>query len=232
MANKETIDKVKSLLEGHCYGPLREAAEKWLAVADEKYDIKDKADKAWDKLNDAVDKVVESSGKFNEKMADVSEKVADSYDKLSEKAAPAIDKLGDMAEKYAGENTELGKKMAEVSDKFGDSAEKIAESELIKQLKEGINSVGDLLDTFGADDAKEKFGAEFAEKVKSHAEELKAKGEEFCDCDACKKARSILKDLEADIEAKVEEIKAEEAKTEEAKAEEAAEESQEDNIPE
>ena len=202
MANKETVDKVKSLLEGHCYGPLREAAEKWLAVADEKYDI-------WDKLNDAVDKVVESSGKFNEKMADVSEKVADSYDKLSEKAGPAVDKLGDMAEKYAGESTEFGKKMAEVSDKIGDSAEKLAESELIKQLKEGINSVGDLLDTFGADDAKDKFGAEFAEKVKSHAEELKAKGEEFCDCDACRKARSILKDFGEDVKAKAEELKGE-----------------------
>jgi uncharacterized protein YoxC len=228
MANKETVDKVKSLLEGHCYGPLREAAEKWLAVADEKYDIKDKADKAWDKLNDAVDKVVESSGKFNEKMADVSEKVSDSYDKLSEKAAPAIDKLGDMAEKYAGENTELGKKMAEVSDKFGDSAEKIAESELIKQLKEGINSVGDLLETFGADDAKDKFGAEFAEKVKSHAEELKAKGEEFCDCDACRKARSILKDFGEDVKAKAEELKGDAAE----KAPEAPAEAPEDEITE
>ena len=39
MANKETVNKVKSLLEGHCYGPLREAAEKWLAAADEKEQI-------------------------------------------------------------------------------------------------------------------------------------------------------------------------------------------------
>ena len=127
---------------------------------------------------------------------------------LLENAAPAIDKLGDMAEKYAGESTEFGKKMAEVSDKLGDSAEKLAETELIKQLKEGINSVGDLLETFGADDAKDKFGEEFAEKIKSHAEELKAKGEEFCDCDACKKARSILKDFGEDVKAKAEELKA------------------------
>ena len=228
MANKETVDKVKSLLEGHCYGPLREAAEKWLAVADEKYDIKDKADKAWDKLNDAVDKVAESSGKFNEKMADFSEKVADSYDKLAEKAGPAMDKLGDMAEKYAGESTEFGKKISEVSDKFGDSAEKLAESELIKQLKEGINSVSELLDTFGADDAKDKFGEEFAEKVKSHAEELKAKGEEFCDCDACRKARSILKDFGEDVKAKAEELKGDAAE----KAPEAPAEAPEDEITE
>ena len=209
MANKETVDKVKSLLEGHCYGPLREAAEKWLAVADEKYDIKDKADKAWDKLNDAVDKVVESSGKFNEKMADVSEKVADSYDKLSEKAGPAMDKLGDMAEKYAGESTEFGKKISEVSDKLGDSAEKLAESELIKQLKEGINSVGDLLETFSSKEAKDQFGEDFVATMKAHAEALKEKGEKFCDCDACVKAREILKDLGEDIEAKAEELKGE-----------------------
>ncbi len=205
MANKDTINKVKSLLEGHCYGPLREAAEKWLAVADEKYDVKDKADKAWDKLNDVVDKVAESSGKFNEKMADVSGKVSDAYDKLSDQAGPAMDKFGD---------TEIGKKIAGVTDKIGDSAEKLAETELIRQLKEGINSVGDLIETFGADDAKDKFGEDFAEKMKAHAAELKAKGEEFCDCDACKKARSILKDFGEDVKAKAEEMKAdaEEAK--------------------
>jgi hypothetical protein len=135
-----------------------------------------------------------------------------------------VDKLGDMAEKYVGKDTEIGKKIAEVSDKVGDSAEKLAEVELIKQLKEGINSVGDLLETFGADDAKEKFGEEFAEKIKSHAEELKAKGEEFCDCDACKKARSILKDFGEDVKLKAEELKAEagEAKAEAEGAAEAA----------
>ena len=216
MANKETVNKVKSLLEGHCYGPLREAAEKWLAVADEKYDVKEKAGKAWDALNDAVDKVSESSEKFNDKMAEVSDKISEKYDKLAEQAGPAMDKLGDLAEKYAGSDTEIGKKIAQVSDKLGDSAEKLAESELIKQLKEGINSVGDLMDTFGADDAKEKFGDEFAEKMKKHAEELKAKGEKFCDCEACQKARSILKDFGEDVEMKVEELKdAAEDKTEE-----------------
>ena len=215
MASKDTVNKVKSLLEGHCYGPLREAAEKWLAVADEKYDIKEKADKAWDKINEAADKYSEASEKFNAKMADLSEDVGEAYEKIAEKAAPVTDKIQEKA--------------APVVDK---ASEKLLEVELIRQLKEGICSVGDLLDTFGSKEATEKFGEDFAAKMKEHAEELKKKGEEFCDCDACKKARSILKDLEADIEAKVEEIKAEEAKTEEAKAEEAAEESQEDNIPE
>ena len=208
MASKDTVNKVKSLLEGHCYGPLREAAEKWLAVADEKYDIKEKADKAWDKLNEAADKYAEASEKFNAKMADLSEDVGEAYGKLAEKAAPVTDKIQEKA--------------APVVDK---ASEKLLEVELIKQLKEGICSVGDLLDTFGADDAKEKFGAEFAEKVKSHAEELKAKGEEFCDCDACKKARSILKDFGEDVKAKAEELKGEAEKAE--KAEKAAEEAKE-----
>ena len=106
MANKETVNKVKSLLEGHCYGPLREAAEKWLAAADEKYDIKEKADKAWDKLNDAADKFADASIKFNEKMAGVSEDVGEAYDKISEKAAPVVDKI---QEKAGVETTDQGK---------------------------------------------------------------------------------------------------------------------------
>lgn len=183
MANKETVNKVKSLLEGHCYGPLREAAEKWLAAADEKYDIKEKADKAWDKLNDAADKFADASEKFNAKMADVSEDLGEAYDKLSEKTAPVVDKIQEKA--------------SPVVDK---ASEKLLEIELIKQLKEGVNSVGDLIDTFGAKDAADKFGDDFAAKMKEHAEELKKKGEEFCDCEACRKARSILKDFGEDFD--------------------------------
>ena len=122
MANKDTVNKVKSLLEGHCYGPLREAAEKWLNAADEKYDIKDKADKAWDKLNDAADKYSDASAKFSEKMSGVSENLGEAYDKA-------------------------------------------IESEFIKQLKEGVSTVGDMLDTFGAKDAAEKFQAVAADKT-------------------------------------------------------------------
>lgn len=183
MANKETVNKVKSLLEGHCYGPLKEAAEKWLNSVDEKYDIREKADKAWDKLGEAADKYADASIKFGEKMADVSENIGEAYDKVSEKAAPVVDKIAEKA--------------APVVDKAGD---KLAEMELIKQLKNGISTVGEMIDTFGADDAKDKFGDDFAEKMKAHAEELKAKGETFCDCEACRKARSILKDFGEDFD--------------------------------
>ena len=154
MASKDTVNKVKSLLEGHCYGPLREAAEKWLAVADEKYDIKEKADKAWDKINEAADKYSEASEKFNAKMADLSEDVGEAYEKIAEKAAPVTDKIQEKA--------------APVVDK---ASEKLLEVELIRQLKEGICSVGDLLDTFGSKEATEKFGEDFAAKMKEHAEE-------------------------------------------------------------
>lgn len=199
MAKKETIDKVKSLLEGHCYGPLREAAEKWLAVADEKYDVKEKASKAWDKMNEAADKIAEASAKFNETMDKASDKVADAYDDLSEKAGPAMDKLGEYADKLADKAAAVADKLDDLGDKAEDAADKAAEklaaTELIKQLKEGVCSVDDLLDTFGDEGAAEKFGEEFAAQMKAHAEELKAQGKKFCDCDACKKARSILKDL-------------------------------------
>ena len=175
MAKQDTVNKVKSLLEGHCYGPLREAAEKWLNAADEKYDIKDKADKAWDKLNDAADKYSDASAKFSEKMSGVSENLGEAYDKA-------------------------------------------VESEFIKQLKEGVSSVGDLLETFGAKDAADKFGGEFAEKMKSHAENLKEKGVKDLGEDL-----DEIKDKAAD---KFTELK-EKAEAAEGKAEEAAEEVEE-----
>jgi gas vesicle protein len=182
MANKDTVEKVRSLLEGHCYGPLREAAEKWLETADEKYAVKEKAGKAWDKLNEAADKYADASAKFNETMTGVSDKAAELAEKISDNAGPAKDKIGD-------------------------AAEKIAELELVKQLKEGICSVGEVIETFSSKEAKDKFGEDLAGKIKAHAEELKAKGEEFCDCDACVKAREILKDLGEDISTKTAEIK-------------------------
>ena len=54
-------------------------------------------------------------------------------DKIQEKASPVVDK----------------------------ASEKLLEVELIKQLKEGINSVGDLIDTFGSKDAAENMNQLF-----------------------------------------------------------------------
>ena len=190
MAKKETVDKVKSLLEGHCYGPLREAAEKWLAVADEKYDIKDKADKAWDKLNDAVDKVVESSGKFNEKMDAAGEKFTEGAEKFADKAAPVLD---DLKEKAAP-------KIDELKDKAAPAISKVTENEFVAKLKEGVATVNETIEHFSDPKVREDIGEEAAEQIKAHAEALKAEGKKFCDCPACTKAREILKELGEDIE--------------------------------
>ena len=201
MADKKTIEKVKELLQGHCYAPLKEAAEKWLEVADEKYDVKEKAGKAWDKLNEAADVVVDASGKFNEKMGDLSEKAGPAIDKLQEKAAPAIDKL---QEKAAPAIDKLQEKAAPAIDKAKAKAEpaleKLAEVELVKQLKEGIATLSENIELFGSDKGAEIVGSkEAAEQIKKHAEEMKAEGKTFCDCEACTKAREILKELGEDI---------------------------------
>ena len=203
MADKSTVEKVKSLLEGHCYGPLKEAAEKWLAVADEKYG--DKIDAAKDKINEFADKYSEASASFNETMSKVSEKVGETYDQLSEKAAPTIDALKEKAAPAIDKikdkvDDKYGDKIDELKDKVDDAGEKLLENELIKQLKEGICTVGDLVETFGSKDAVDKFGEDFVETMKKHTAELKEKGEEFCDCEACRKAREILKDFGEDIE--------------------------------
>lgn len=168
MADQKTIDKVKELLEMNAYAPLKEAAEKWLATADEKYDVKDKAAKAWDKLNDAADAVADASEKFNEKMGEVSDKVADAADKFQDKAEPALEKLAD--------------------------------AELVKKLKESISTFSDNIELFGSEKGAEIVGSkELADQIKQHAEEMKALGKEFCDCEACTKAKEILKDLGEDI---------------------------------
>ena len=119
MADQKTVNKVKELLEGHCYAPLKEAAEKWLEAADMKLD---------------------------------------------------------------------------------DATEELAETELVKQLKEGVASVSEVIDTFGSEIGEKIVGSkEVAEKIKQHAEALKAEGKSFCDCEACTKSREILKDLGEDI---------------------------------
>lgn len=110
MAKQSTIDQVKSLLEGHCYAPLREAAEDWLK-------------------------------------------------------------------------------------KVGTEAEQVAENKMKPLLKEGVATVEEMIELFGSEEGRAKFGEDLANQIKGHAESLKAAGEKFCDCDACKKARAILEDL-------------------------------------
>lgn len=190
MADNKTVDKVKEMLNGHVYAPLREAAEKWLEEADAKYDVKEKAGKAWDKLNDAADSYSDASIKFNEKMDAAGEKFSEGAEKLADKAAPVI---SDLKEKAAP-------KIDELRDKAAPTISKVTESEFIAKLKEGVATVSENIEHFSDPKVREDIGEEAAEQIRAHAEALKAEGKKFCDCPACTKAREILKELGEDIE--------------------------------
>lgn len=111
MANQRTIDLVNNLFTGHCYAPLKEAAEAWLK-------------------------------------------------------------------------------------ELGSAGEQAATEKMIPLLKEGIATVDEMLALFGSEEGKAKFGEELAGQIYGHAEELQAKGEKYCDCEACKTAMRILEDLQ------------------------------------
>jgi len=206
MADNKTVDKVKELLSGHVYAPLKEAAEKWLAEADEKYgdkfdELKEKGEDAWEKLNEAAEKFSEKSIDANEKLTKAGEKVAESAEKFAEKAAPVVD---DLKEKAAPVIEDLKEKAApkleELKGKAAPVVDKVTESEFIKQLKAGISSLDDVIETFSKPEMKEMMGEEAAEQIRKHAELMKAEGKKYCDCPACTKAREILRDLGEDIE--------------------------------
>lgn len=109
MAEQKTIDKVNTLLEGHCWEPLKVAAEEWLKAA-------------------------------------------------------------------------------------GSDAEKAAEEKLIPLLKDGVATVDEMLELFGADDAAEKFG-EMAAGILEYAKGLQAAGKKYCECPSCTLAKEILADF-------------------------------------
>ena len=85
MADKKTVDKVKELLETNAYAPLKEAAEKWLAVADEKYG--DKFDELKEKAAPAVDEFKESVEGLKESVEEIKAKATPAYEEFKEKAA-------------------------------------------------------------------------------------------------------------------------------------------------
>ena len=207
MADKKTVDKVKELLDGHVYAPLKDAAEKWLAEADEKYgdkfdELKEKGSEALDKLGDAAEKFSEKSIETTGKMTKAGDKLADAAEKFSEKAAPKIDELKEKAAPKIEElKDKAAPKLEELKGKAAPVVDKVTESEFIKQLKAGISSLDEVIDTFSKPEMKENIGEEAAEQIKKHAEAMKAEGKKFCDCPACTKAREILKDLGVDLDA-------------------------------
>jgi len=206
MADKKTVDKVKELLGGHVYAPLKEAAEKWLAEADEKYgdkfdELKEKGSDAFEKFGDFAEKYSDKTIEATEKLSKVSDKVASSAEKFAEKAAPVVDELKEKAAPKIDELKEKASpKIEELKGKAAPVVDKVTEMEFIKQLKAGISSLDEVIDTFSKPEMKEMMGEEAAAQIKAHAEAMKAEGKTFCDCPACTKAREILRDLGEDIE--------------------------------
>ena len=218
MADKNTIDKVKELLDGHVYAPLKEAAEKWLAEAEEKYgfdidEIKEKGSEAFEKIGDAAEKFADKSVEATEKMSKAGDKIADGVDKFKEKAGPVVEdlkekagpKIEELKEKAAPKIEELKDKAApkleELKGKAAPVVDKVTESEFIKQLKNGIASLDEVIETFSKPEMKENIGEEAADQIRKHAEAMKAEGKTYCDCPACTKAREILRDLGVDLDA-------------------------------
>ena len=241
MADKKLIDKVKELLDSNANASLKDAAKKWLDEADAKYgdkfdNLKEKGGEALDKLGEFADKYSEKAIDANEKLGKVSDKVAETAEKFAEKAAPVVDGLKDKAapkidelkEKAAPKIDELKEKAApkidELKEKAAPVVSKVTELEFIKQLKAGISSLDEVIDTFSKPEMKENVGEEAAEQIRKHAEAMKAEGKKFCDCPACTKAREILKELGVDLEVpEAEEAAEPEAPAEAAEEPEAAE---------
>ena len=206
MAEKNIIDKVKELIDSNANASLKDAAQKWLDEVNEKHGdkidaLKEKGNEAWDKLNDAAEKYSDFAIDANEKLKGVSEKVAVKADEFAGKAAPVID---DLKEKAGPKFDELKEKAApkidELKGKAAPVVDKVTESEFIKQLKEGVSSLDEVIETFSKPEMKDKMGEEAAEQIRKHAEAMKAEGKTFCDCPACTKAREILRDLGEDLE--------------------------------
>ena len=189
MAEKNIFDKVKELIDSNANASLKEAAQKWLDEADAKYGdkidvLKEKGGEAWDKLNEYAEKYSDKSIEANEKLKELSDKVSAKADEFAEKAAPVV---GDIKEKAAPAVEGLKGKAAPV-------VGKVADSEFVKQLKDSVASLDEVIDTFSKPEMKDKMG-DAAEQIRKHAEEMKAQGKTFCDCPACTKAREILRDL-------------------------------------
>ena len=230
MVDKKLIDKVKELLDSNANASLKDAAKKWLDEADAKYgdkfdNLKEKGGEALDKLGEFADKYSEKAIDANEKLGKVSDKVAETAEKFAEKAAPVVDGLKDKAAPKIDELKEkAAPKIDELKEKAAPVVSKVTELEFIKQLKNGISSVDEVIDTFSDPEMRKNMGEEAAEQIKAHAEAIKAEGKKFCDCPACTKAREILKELGVDLEVpEAEEAAEPEAPAEAAEEPEAAE---------
>ena len=74
----------------------------------------------------------------------------------------------------------------------GTADEKVAAKNLLAEIEADITGIDGLVAFAHSDHAVEIFGAEGAKKFAAHADELKASGAKYCDCDACANGLEIL----------------------------------------
>lgn len=77
-------------------------------------------------------------------------------------------------------------------DAVGTDKESEAAKNLIAELEEDIMPIDGLIAFAGAEAGAQVFGEEMAKNVLAHAEEIKASGAKYCDCEACAACEAIL----------------------------------------
>ena len=93
---------------------------------------------------------------------------------------------------------ELKKAAEQWLDAVGTEREAEASKKYVFELEDAVTDIDTLLNVFGSDTAKEKFGEEMANKIYSHAIEIKKEGAKWCDCPACTAGVKVL-EYKADL---------------------------------
>ena len=77
-------------------------------------------------------------------------------------------------------------------DAAGTADAKAAADALVKEIKDDICTVDEVIGFFANADAVKIFGEETAKNIAAHAREIKSKGAKWCDCPACAAGLRIL----------------------------------------
>lgn len=107
--------------------------------------------------------------------------------------------LKELVEKMIAENSccgELKEAGRNYLDDVDTAEEASAYDALIKELKEDVCTIDDVIPFFGSDHAKELFGKELAEQLSSAAKSAKEAGKKWCICGACTAGGAILDSLD------------------------------------
>ncbi len=83
-------------------------------------------------------------------------------------------------------------------DAVGTEREVEASRKYVFELENAVTDIDTVVNLFGSDMAKEKFGEETANNIRSHAIEIRAKGAKWCDCPACTAGLKVL-EYKADL---------------------------------